>query len=163
MKNLETIVIISTILIIILLTFIYFYRKKYESYGRYEKLKNFETNSVNNLLRITPVMSSRALPPSQPFVPSPEMKHPIPYESYLFTYADTFPSTEFKKMNYAYAPSTMSLPPVVKRDRLLPPGQQPLDPYSGFPVSMYKADGDINKFYPQFVPDSLWCRDGVCG
>ena len=166
--NLDTIVLISAVLLIVVLGVIVWYRRGNELY-QYEKLKNFEKDSVNNLLQLPSYVAGRAPPPCQPFIPSPEQKHPVPYEAYSALISNEPGMNEnpvnasFQRFNTAYKAQLMDLPPVVKRQRLNPPGQQPVDPYSGLPVSVFSVDENINKFYHEFVPDYLWCKQGVCG
>jgi hypothetical protein len=191
--HLETIVIISAVVLILLLVSIALYRKgeffemtdnkpvppyrgpripgnslykpQNEPY-RYEKINNFEEDSVRNLLQLP--FLNQTPPPSQPFIPSPDMKHPVPYEAFSALDAshsldNTNVMASFQKIDNAYMPQTMDLPPVVKRKRMLPPDQQPRDPYSGYPEGIYTTPLEINKFQGKFVPDYLWCKDGVCG
>jgi hypothetical protein len=168
--NLETIVLISLVVVIIFFAALAMYRKQHEPYGRYEKLKDFEMDSLKNLLHLPalgPTLHQNP-PPSQPFIPSPQKKHPIPYEPYSsldssYDLQSNIANTSFQRMNSAYKPQMMNLPPVLRRPRMLPPDQQPVDPYSGYPASAYTSDENFNKFYHKFVPDYLWCKDGVCG
>jgi hypothetical protein len=108
-------------------------------------------------------------PPSQPFVPSPPFDLAVPYEAFsgldsTYNSLDNInASGNFDKFKNAYNPKLMDLPPVVPRDRLLPPDFQARDPYSGYPVGTYLTDENFNKYYKQFVPDYLWCKSGVCG
>lgn len=168
--HLEVIVIISAIVLFVTLGLIVLYRKSSQGEGyRYEKVRNYETDSVKNLMKLPPLLNiHQNPPPSQPFIPSPQQKYPIPYEAYSNLDSnydlENNVNAKFYKMDTAYPPEgrMMDLPPVVKRARMLPPGQQPLNPYSGYPSSTYLSDQDINKFYAKFVPDYLWCKDGVC-
>ena len=111
----------------------------------------------------------RSPPPSQPFIPSPQLSQPMPYEAFSSLDSnydgENNVNTTFYKMDQAYPAEgrMMDLPLLTKRARMLPPDQQPLHPYSGYPISFYSNNDDINKFYAKFVPDYLWCKDGVCG
>lgn len=167
--QLEHVIIIGTVLLLIVLALFALYRYKHDSKNsegyRYEKVRNYE-DSKNHLLQLPQFPLSMNPPPSQPFIPSPDQKYPIPNEAFTSNYTlnDNDVKATFYRFRDAYPPEgrMMDLPPLEKRQRMLPPGQQPMNPYSGLPESLYTNDQDINKFYAKFVPDYLWCKEGVC-
>ena len=128
---------------------------------------NFKPNDPDGFTLEDFVRQQGNPPPSQPFIPSPPFDLAVPYEAFsgLDFSLDNINSNpnNFNKLKNAYKPNLMDLPPLVPRDRLLPPDQQPRDIYSGYPVGTYLTDENFNKFYHQFVPDYLWCKSGVCG
>lgn len=152
--KLEIIVLISVVVLALVLTGVYLYRKNHETFTQsvtqYEKIKNYSSNSWASLMDLPPGVKDK------------KMK-----ENYLLVNADedlnTEVDTKFRKLNTAYNLHMMDLPPIQKSPRLLPVDQQPKDPYSGMPAAIFKTDGNINKFYPPYVPDYLWCKQGVCG
>lgn len=132
--------------------------------------RDFEPNDPDRYTLNDLAMQQANPPPTQPFVPSPPFSLAVPYEAFSgldsgYNSLDNINSNagNFDKFKTAYEPKLMDLPPVVPRARLLPPDEQPRDPYSGYPVSTYLTDENFNKFYHQFVPDYLWCKSGVCG
>jgi hypothetical protein len=151
--KLETIVVISAILLVLVLAGVYIYRKKNESFTmpvtQYEKLKNYSRDSWLQLIDLPPGVREKKIK-----------------ENYLFEQETDLPTemnSKFQKLNTAYNLQMMDLPPIKKSPRLLPVDQQPKDPYSGMPAALFKVDGNINKFYPEYVPDYLWCNEAVCG
>lgn len=150
--NLDTLVLILAILLIVTLAGICWYRKNHENYV---KLRTYDTEK--DMMQL-PIYAGRAPPPCQPFVPSPDQTLPVPHESFAYD-----SNSNFQKFGTAYDAQMMQLPPVVKPARLNAPDSQPTDPYSGYPAGIFKVQKDINKFYPPYVPDHLWCKHGVCG
>lgn len=145
----ETILLASTVLLFLVLVGIYLYRKKdqFTYLGpQYEKVKDYQRDSWTNLMDLPPGVR--------------KMKQTREDFSGLDKVEGS--NSDFQKLGYAYNPQMMDLPPVVRNPRLVPPEKQARDPYSGLPVGVFSVDSDINKFYPKFVPDYLWCKEGVC-
>ncbi len=150
--KLEIIVLVSAVLLVVVLAVVYEYRKKTESYpadSSYEKVKNYSSNSWSTLIDLPPGIKDKRI-----------------QEDFLAIKSEDNVSTEintkFRKLDTAYNIHIMDLPPIQKSPRLLPVDQQPKDLYSGMPASIFKTDKNISQFYPEFVPDYLWCKEGVC-
>lgn len=56
---------------------------------------------------------------------------------------------------YIDPPNLLKLPPYKK---LYPAGKQPLNEYSGYPLSMYNGTEKLNA---EYTPDLLWCKQHI--